>query len=433
MKKFISLVLSVTMILTLLTPVYAASGRIVNNGEVKVAYVENLNSDGSNVGNDQTNESYELPEGEYNISFSLDFSTLSLNGNIKERSFEVTGAIVTTNENRNLLLYEASDSSGNYDVAYLSVDRKLDETALFFAEFYATNPQYVGAIKLYLQPVGTNSLVLIEIFFETDFVATLLNSQSILYDSDKANEIQCWFVRYYGPIIDENDTDEAQILPMYHIGADPLDLSETYYLNGVRITIHFVVDLYYTFSDLGQGGATTAELCFRVTESRISSDVPSNNSSTQSYLQLRDLNIKVSAMPYIIFTSQDPYRDKVQNTFGTISTGFSVYIGIASGVFSASGSLSLTKSDLEMKSSAVSLPHGDEKGVKGTECGQLPSSYYLNKTDSYYGFRLTYRHMGNTSFTSYMNIEFEYSVYNQYNYTDSYSKTVYKTASVTVG
>ena len=297
----------------------------------------------------------------------------------------------------------------------MSVERELDETALFFGDFHEKNPEYTNVIKLYMQPQNTNSFVMIEIFLRNDFVTLLLANQAVEYDSDVANRIQCWFVNYYDPI-----STPPVIQPSSNTDYEVLNLSKTYYLNSFRITIHFVVYLYYPVANLIQGGSATASCYFYVAESRTLSDVSSNNSSTQSYLRLIDLNVKFSSMPNVIFTSQQPYRHGIQNTFGFLNTDFSVSFGFSYGLISAGGSMSFGESE-DMDTEAVPLPYTNTYGTKGTESGVLPSGLYIQDQGSYYGIKVDYMDAGNSARTSTMCVEFEYYVHNLYDYTDSYA------------
>lgn len=413
MKKITAYFLAVVMIFSLATPAFAVNTSVAD-GIVKAAYVVDINSTGSNIGMDQTNPNAILAPSSYSVEFNLDFTELSISGEICDLAFDISGNIATTNENQNLLLYEGIDTYNNFSIAYMSVERELDETALFFQNFHFENPEYVNVVKLYMQPKDTNGLVMVEIYLPGDFVASRLAAQPVVYDSTVANELQCWFVKFYNPI----ETPPA-VQSRANTDYEILDLTETYLLNGISVTIHFVVHLYYPVANLGKGESGTASFYFYIAESRTSSELAANNSSTQGYMRLNDLNIKFSTMPYVICTSQQPYRKEIRSNWGFLNTDFTVSFGYAYGLISASGSLSFGESE-DMDSEAVPLPYTSTYGAKGTESGMLPSNLYISKQGAYYGMKVDYMDTAETSRTGMMGVEFEYFVNNLYDYTKSY-------------
>lgn len=425
MKKAASLFLAIVIVLSLSCPAFA-TGNSFTEGTTKVAYISNINDTGSNIGTDRTNPNAILNSTRFDIDFSLDSNALSVDGAFDGTPFSVSGTIATTNENQNLLLYDALDATDNYAVAYMSVERELDETALFFADFHSSNSEYINVIKLYMQPKNSNALILIEIFLTGDFVTSLLATHSIPYDNEVADSIQCWFVNYYNPI-----ETPPSIRPTANTDYKVLDLTETYLLNGISVTIHFVVHLYYPVANLIKGGSGTASFYFYIAESRTTSELSSNNSSTQGYMRLNDLNIKFSTMPYVICTSQQPYRHEIRSNWGSLDTDFSVSFGFAYGLISAAGSLSFGDSK-DMDTEAVPLPYTSTKGTKGTESGTLPSNLYISKQGAYYGMKVDYMDAGGTARTGTMRVEFEYLVNNLYDYTKSYYDTFTDSFSVSV-
>lgn len=426
MKKMFTLLLAVVMAFSLSISTFALTNGTITAGTIKVAYVDEINETGSNIGTDQTNSQAILNSSDYDIHFSLNYSQLLIEGNIGDCPFSVAGNVLTTNENQNLLLYESDDAYSNYTVAYMSVERELDETILFFKNFHDENSNYANVIKLYLQPNSTNSFIMIEIFLTTDFVISLLTAQTVPYDSDLANRIQCWFVNYYEPV-----GNPSMIQPLANTDYKTLDLTKTYYPNGIRVTIHFVVRLYYTIPDLTRNGSEHASLYFYISESKITSDVSSNNSSTQSYLKLKNLNIKFSTMSDVICVSQSPYRKDIRNSSGNLNTSFSISFGIAVGLISAGGSLTFTDTS-SMDTLEVPLPYTKDSGIKGTECGILPSNLYINKQGALYGMKVQYMDFAGTVRTGVMRVEFTYTVDNLYSYTDSYSANFATSVSVRV-
>lgn len=415
MRKIVTLLLLAAIICSFTCNTYAFSDDSLSDGFVNVAYIKSIDNTGSNIGTDVSNPTAIQEKGNYTVSFKLESSRISFFGIYSDIPFSVSGNLITTNENGNLLLYDASDSTNNYTVAYVSVDRKLDETALFFVNIRDDNPTFVNVVKLYMQPKNTNSLILIEIFLNHDYVSNFLASNEVSYNSEAANRIQSWFVKYYGPII--NDSNKPQ--PKSNIYFEEIDLSKTYNLYGSLVTFRFVIRLYYPVPDLGKGGSGIATCYFSVAESRTTSDTPAYNSSTQGYLRLEEMNVKFYNMPYVIFTSQEPLRSGIQNNFGSINLSFSLSFGISFGIISASGNLDFNQSKT-MSTATVPLTYTNTSGTKGTESGILPSNLYMNSTGAYYGIRVVFMDAGNYTRSGTMGVTFDYLVNNMYNYADSY-------------
>ena len=418
MKKLFALLLSSLLLFEFAVPVAAFKGE---RSVVMASYVSSINKDGSNIGTDITHPENILEPKRYDVVYSINDQRIDLTGTVNGVAFSVTGCFATVNENRNVLLYKAADTLKNMDVAYLGCERALDETSLFFAGFQKGNPEYHNAIKLYMQPLNTNSLVLIEIFLTEDHVLSFLDSHSIKRDAYLSDTLQSWFVRYYEPI-SRLELDDPS--PKNHVGYTQKNHSKSYNISGAEVTFKFIIHLYYDVPDLSRGGDAEAELYVYIYESKTVSSLPANNSSTQSYLRLEDINVKFSMMPYLYCTSQSPYRYKTQNSSGSFSTGFSVFFGFSIGVLSAGGSFNFSPNEpKEMSTSSVPLPHSGSSFTKGTESGCLSSSRYLNRKGGYYGFKVHYMDGSGTERSGSLTVRFEYYIYNLYSYAQSESKT----------
>ena len=431
-KRIFSTCLILVLILSSIAPAAALSEMAINSGQVKVAYINNIANDGTNIKTDEINPQAILENQDFEIAFSATGRTLEFEGNVFDIEFSVSGELSTTNENGNLLLYEGTDAIENCDIAYMSIERELEETALFFRDFYENNNSYTNVIKLYMQPQNTNALIMIEVFVEYDFVSNLKSVLQINYNSVKANELQCWFVKYYNPIQKaSNNLAKASSDTSRALGYDTLDMSETYDYNGDEIVIRFVARLYYTTSNMVRGGHGEANPYFSIIESKIESDYAANQSSTQDYLRLTDLNIKFKTFPYVVCISQEPYRSKIDKSTGFNFLNFDVSFGFSLAAISASATFDFNQ-EAEMRSSLVALPYTGTNGVKSTECGELPSNYHLNRKDGYYGMKVDYQDALNQSRTGTAVIQFDYYVDNLYRYTDSYSGTLTKSVDITI-
>lgn len=402
--------------------VFANSNYTINTGAKKIAYVKNINVDGSNIGNDITNSKSILNETYYDINFELSDQQLSVFGTVNELPISVTAKPTTTNENRNIILYETNSVSESYKILYVSIERELDETALYFRDFHNNNLNYLNVIKLYLQSNKLNDIICIEIFITSDFVNNYLQNNFLEYDSYKANFLQSWFATIYNPV-----SDNSLISPTAANGTDTIDLSKTYNLNGSTVTYVLKIDLYYNVPDVIKNGNGTASFCFEVIESKVTSNLPANNSSTQNVLRLEDLNITVKTYPYIICTSSTSTRKNIQKN-ASITSNFSVSFGYSNALISASGNFSYNKSGTTTRNSETKIyTNTATTGNRQIETGKLPSNYYLVKEEGQYGYNLVLQDMGGTSTSQNIKVTYDFYVNNLCNSSDSnsYSRIIF--------
>lgn len=426
----LSLVLVSTILVSLSSPAFAsASDNSLDIGSVNVACIEYISKDGSNIGTDETNPQYVLPESRYDISFLLDTSKLFVSGSIDGTPFSATGTLITTNENKNVLLYESSDSYENYDVAFMSVERELDESAIFFQDFYLNHPQSINVIKLYMQPNGMESLILIEIFIEKDFVSSLQNKQLIEYNSKQANQMQSWFTQYYAPIETPTSAPNSVISPLKK------DYSETYPLFDSEVTFVFVLELYYRTPNIVSGGEGSGSYYISVKESRTDSPSPSLESSTQSQIHVQDINITVQSSPYLAFISLLPVRKSINDYNWDIGVDFSVSLSFGVGALSISASPSFTNKEKASDGDLILFDDYNDtvNGVRIVECGQLPKNKYLVDEGDQYGMHLEYMDAKDTgAYNGTIKVKFEYYINNGYEPQDSLEETRNTVATVAV-
>ena len=84
----------------------------------QVAYISYIDETGSNIGTDKTNPAAIISN--YQIQSSMIGEEVDIEGTIQDIDFNVQGNILTTNENRNVIIFDAKDNNNNYDVAYCS-------------------------------------------------------------------------------------------------------------------------------------------------------------------------------------------------------------------------------------------------------------------------------------------------------------------------
>lgn len=120
------------IILSLVTTQAVAVFSPVENYDMsntQVAYISYIDETGSNIGTDKTNPAAIISN--YQIQSSMIGEEVDIEGTIQDIDFNVQGNILTTNENRNVIIFDAKDNNNNYDVAYCALERDLENTLLF--------------------------------------------------------------------------------------------------------------------------------------------------------------------------------------------------------------------------------------------------------------------------------------------------------------
>lgn len=345
---------------------------------------------------------------------------------------------MTTNENGNLLLYSGVDSFNHFDIGYVSVERELSETSLFFKKYSQDNPQFQNVIKLYMQEMGTNGLIYIEIFITNDYVGAFKSAYNTQYIAEQANLFQSWFVRYYGPLYVASGTPQTKgsnysITPYANSSYGTVDHSMTYNINGATVTFKFVLRFYCTLPDIIKNGSGESSAYIYVNESKTVSDVAANNSSTQSYLKLNLCNVKYSTMPNVILTSQTALRSGIKKG-GSIDNSFSVSFGYTYGLFTASASFNFNRSSIQ-QSGTVALPYdnNNKTAARATSSGKMSDDYYMQTQGSQYGIKISYMDVGGTKRSGTVKAEFEYYLNNTYDFNHSGNKTYRASYTLNVG
>jgi len=86
---------------------------------------------------------------------------LLLAGEVKERVFNITGIPKLLNYNGNVIYFECRDTLDNYTVLNVSLEKNIEESA-FYHKGFAANKNFGNILKIYLQPKGSNDVVILE-------------------------------------------------------------------------------------------------------------------------------------------------------------------------------------------------------------------------------------------------------------------------------
>ena len=144
----------------------------------------------------------------YNIkyNYSVDSDEIEISGIVNGKEFKVKSEFLGTSYNGARLVYTGEDKLGNYEVKLVRFQfaQTTEYTELplpnpehpskhrfvgWFDNYVKENPDCKNVLELNLNPVGTDDVVIIEIFLDNDFITEYV----------KKNNIKC--------------TDESVIMP----------------------------------------------------------------------------------------------------------------------------------------------------------------------------------------------------------------------------
>lgn len=282
-------------------------------------------------------------------------------------------------------------------------------------------------LKLYLQPYGTNALVIIETFLYNDLVDNLLSSNTVPFDSKAANLNQAWFAKYYGPAIDYAEFNAPQ--PIANDSHVERDYSQSYLVFGEYVRYYFRVGFYCNLDDISRRGSGHAGVYVHVLESRTESrDNPSSslNSSKQDLISIDSLNVKYKSAPYLVLTSVDPIRT-LKGSSSAVK--LDVYFGYSFGLVSVSGSYNFNRSDVISTSRRMLPSESSTNGVMAAESGTMPANTKIIDVGHQYGAIFDYKDVGGNSRSATVGVSMDFRVLNGKHPSetkwDTYSNTYY--------
>lgn len=377
----------------------------------QVAYISYIDETGSNIGTDKTNPAAIISN--YQIQSSMIGEEVDIEGTIQDIDFNVQGNILTTNENRNVIIFDAKDNNNNYDVAYCALERDLENTLLFFKDYYQNSSDLQNVLKLYLQPINTNSLVMVEIFLTNDAVINFLENYEIPYDSKEANLHQSWFVKYYNAAIDYATLDLPQ--PQSNYSYVSRDYSKAYMVVGEYVKYVFKVGFYCDFDDPDIGKSTDASVYMAILDSRTTvPDNPNSSlvSSTQDVISIQSANVQFASSNNLALTDQTSLR---QLTGTNRPLSVSISFGYSLGPAAVTASYDFNKNG--KISSTFAFPHQTSNGqlteaAWSTETGVMDSGWILNRKNHQYGMIIGLHDFGNSARSCTVKVHCDFRVVN---------------------
>lgn len=282
MKRIVSLMLILTMIFT--NNVFAAQ---ITTSDIKVAYIENVGKGGNNLNTDII-DNFTNDTDNFNISdVSFVNSELLLHGNVKGKEFNLIGVPKLKNYNDNVIYFESVDTLYNYTVLNISLEKEIKESA-FYHKGFAKNKIYDNILKVYLQPVNTKDIVVIEyfncpisnIFSISDFIASE-------YDKNNDLKLKYWYGRIFEPVVNEvispQGLDNNSVTYSYKFN----HLGTIYYHN---LEIQRIIEWPTYVTDSGSNFNTQ----LYVDRNYVTSEYGNEESDLTSYYEIDDVAIEIA-------------------------------------------------------------------------------------------------------------------------------------------
>ena len=170
------------------------------NGVVMSAFIPNISATGDNLRTDVLDGldglNYQIPS--YISSAIVENDRIYISGDVDGVPFQVEGYFSTIFPNGDAVVFNATDTLGNFRVINCAVKRPIEYAIIYFRSFAYNNSQYYSAVtQLYLAPHDTRDFVMIEIFGNTFPTISIEAIDALPHDHERNFH---WYVREFQPI-----------------------------------------------------------------------------------------------------------------------------------------------------------------------------------------------------------------------------------------
>ena len=246
---------------------------------------------------------------------------IQLVGTANGEAFDISGDFCSISENGNVLVFDATDSTGNFRVVYCAVEKDLDKAALYFDEFAKSNSEYDVVTKLYIAPnSGAEGEYIMTELYGNEFPAISAESIAALPENHELNLF--WYAKEFKPV----STDEEMIETKAGNPSYTMLESYTYQNLGLTYKHNLRYEEHCNVRDTTCNQDSTASATLQVTQKWIDADLENDCSSTSSTLSLRDISVGYLTMPG---TAVDLMTAKGEVTrSGSIKVDYSLKVGV---------------------------------------------------------------------------------------------------------
>lgn len=339
-KKAFSLVLALGMFTTMSSTAFALNPTEQNAQyvEANIAYIENVNPDGTNLNADTVDENSKV-RANYQVSILTNSdSSLEIIADINGESLSIKGQPYGRTESGKTVFFDGKTSNSQYDVVNFAYVQDITVTNMYFKEVQkqrSTSSENV--LKLYLKDTHSSTLdyYIIEVFdvnldLDNDFISSLPINPLL----------GAWAATQFEPIATKHGEDTEAAEGYATTNTKHWICEKSYYDMGENQT-HII--RYWTNTDTADvpvGGEINQYYKLQVSGKEMSFEINKDlNSSTMSYLHVDGLRLVQTSVPNTAWksTSIDGY---VQNNGS--SGELSASIGVSWGLLGISYSLPIS-------------------------------------------------------------------------------------------
>lgn len=378
-KRAISIIVATIMVLTLCTPAFA------NNAEVtsaKTAYVSNINDYGTNLNTDKEDGNrYVVADTQLRIEKSTS-NALTVTFEVDGEEVTVFATPVATNESGTTVFFEAESSNPNYEVVYVAYSSNAARASLYFEEYQSTHSNSGKVFNIYLRDKDseTKDYIFLEAFgYDPNYSAEFVNCLPV----DAV--LGTWGVTQFKPTESTIDDSSDLVSPAAYNYPLYRTYTRTFTYMGVSQTHTITLKFLCTYRNVPINGNEEQDYRISVEEKTITApSAPDLNSSTQSFLQVRDVSLSLGAPCNFAFDALE-VDGEVYKLVNLIDVAFSV----AWENLSASISISDILNEVFTGSPATDInPYrttfaNDPNYAKAVR-SELDSSMYLSAVGNYY-------------------------------------------------
>lgn len=407
-KRAISIIVATIMVLTLCTPAFA------NNAEVtsaKTAYVSNINDYGTNLNTDKEDGNrYVVADTQLMIEKSTS-NALTVTFEVGGEEVTVLATPVAANESGTTVFFEAESSNPNYEVVYVAYSSNAARASLYFEEYQSTHSNSGKVFNIYLRDKDseTKDYIFLEAFgYDPNYSVEFVNCLPV----DAV--LGTWGVTQFKPTESTIDDSRDLVSPTAYNYPLYRTYTRTFTYMGVSQTHTIKLKFLCTYRNIPINGNEEQDYRISVEEKTITApSAPDLNSSTQSFLQVRDVSLSLGAPRNFAFDALEVDGEvyKLNNLLDIIDVSF----GVAWENLGASISISDILNEVFTGSPATDInPYrttfANYPNYAKTVRSELDSSMYLSAVGNYFHVTATIGDYANKASSGCISGLWEYNI-----------------------
>lgn len=388
MKKTISVILTLILLITLAYPV-KATGESTITATAPIAFIDDVDETGSNINDDRDpSPSTVISEIPLTITSKVN-DTLLLSVIIEDQKISISGQPAGRSENQHAIYFTATSQNTNFEVVHMAyVDNA--EVNMYFKN-YASSVCAKQILQVYLRDCSstTKDYIFIEIF---DFEWTVF--PQLIASLPQDHFLGFWVAREFSPKTTAYTDSQSRVSTKNNVRTYSVTFQYLPYEQTHTISIAF--DCTYSDIPIGQ----TADIIYRFEIIGKSVDCPmdpTQNRSTTSFLHIDDLALRQITVPNVAFISES-IDGLVQNNGAVGELSASISVGY--GALSASLSFPInftTFETVDIRPDYRSFVNGRNGNYTRSIKTSMANGFKLTQIGYYFEVRCTLGDFGNTA------------------------------------